>query len=71
MNYTIWGLFGPATWPAWLAALGFALLVARRPALARAALAASVTAFALLAILPTGLLLMRPLEARFAADPLR
>jgi uncharacterized SAM-binding protein YcdF (DUF218 family) len=70
MNYLLWGLFGPATWPIWLAALGAALLLLRRPRAARAALGSALVTFLLLGVAPTGLWLMRTLETRFPADPL-
>lgn len=70
MNYLLWGLFGPATWPAWLTVLAFALLNLKRVRAGRAALAAAVVAFVVLGLSPTGLWLMRTLETRFPADPL-
>lgn len=66
-NYTIWGLFGPATWPWWLTMLAFVSLWAagstsRWP---RLFAGSAVTAFLALAVLPTGYWLAEPLEARF------
>lgn len=68
-NYAIWGLFGPATWPAWLAflALVAAYLPERRRRWSRRLLTASVGIFILFAVLPLGDWLARPLEQRYPA----
>lgn len=66
-NYAIWGLLGPATWPAWLT-VG-ALVASRVPRAHNASgplLIGSVATFLLLAIVPSGDWLARPLETRFA-----
>ena len=67
-NYTIWGLFGPATWPWWLAVLAFLTSLPRGAGRRRSRLfgAAAVAAFVVLAVLPTGYWLAEPLESRFA-----
>ena len=66
-NYTIWGMFGPATWPWWLTVLAFLSLLypeyQRRWPRLFAGLA--VAAFLVLAVLPTGYWLAEPLESRF------
>lgn len=66
-NYALWGLFGPATWAWWLAAL--ALLCARGPARLRGwthgLLVAAAALFVGFAILPTGYWLTEALEQRF------
>lgn len=71
-NYTLWGLFGPATWAWWLAAL--ALLCAAGPARlrgwSRGLLAAATALFVGLAVLPTGYWLAEVLEQRFPAPRL-
>lgn len=66
-NYTLWGLFGPATWPWWGLAAGLAvrLLRPRQRRLSDALLGAGVASFVLLALLPTGYWLMDRLEQRF------
>lgn len=66
-NYTIWGLFGPATWPWWLAVLAFLSLVSRRPGRhwPRIFAGSAVAAFVVLAVLPAGNWLAEPLESRF------
>ena len=65
-NYTLWGLFGPSTWPWWLAAL--ALLCSTAPRLRRwtsALLIAATALFVGFAVLPTGYWLAEALEQRF------
>lgn len=71
-NYTIWGLFGPATWPWWLAMLAFLSLLSRGPRRRRSRIFAgsAVAAFIGLAVLPTGYWLAEPLESRFARPKL-
>jgi uncharacterized SAM-binding protein YcdF (DUF218 family) len=68
-NYSLWGLFGPATWPWWLALLAFAsLALSRSPrslSIARASSGVAVAIFVGFAILPAGYWLIRPLETRF------
>lgn len=66
-NYTIWGLFGPATWPWWLTALALGALArgAAGRRWARRFCGASVIVFLLFAVLPTGYWLAEPLEQRF------
>lgn len=79
LNYSLWGLFGPVTWPAWLLALAVLLMwlpdrSARRRALAKAAATAALLLFVAFLALPTGSWLIAPLEARFprpALDRLR
>lgn len=68
-NYTLWGLFGPATWPWWLATLAFTAALGRRWRAARVAGGLGVAAFLILAVLPTGHWLAEPLEARFDRPP--
>lgn len=71
-NYTLWGLFGPSTWTAWLLVLGtLAITLAPRRAAGKWLLRLAVVTFLLLSILPVGLWLIRPLETRFPAAPLR
>lgn len=62
-NYLVWDLVKPSQWIVWLAVL--ALVWWRRPLGLRCAFAAS-TAMVLLALLPVGSWLIKPLEARFA-----
>jgi uncharacterized SAM-binding protein YcdF (DUF218 family) len=62
-NYLVWDLVKPSQWIVWLAVL--ALVFWRRPFGLRCALALSA-AVVLLALLPVGLWLIKPLEARFA-----
>jgi uncharacterized SAM-binding protein YcdF (DUF218 family) len=71
-NYTIWGLFGPATWPWWLAVLAFlgSLSSANSRRWPRIFAGSSVAAFLGLAVLPTGYWLAEPLESRFAPPKL-
>lgn len=71
-NYTIWGLFGPATWPWWLTALAFLSLLSRGPKRRwpRIFAGSAVAAFVGLAVLPTGYWLAEPLESRFARPKL-
>jgi len=66
-NYTLWGLFGPATWPWWGLAAGLAvrLLLPLRRRLSDGLLGAGFASFILFAILPTGYWLMERLEQRF------
>lgn len=66
-NYTIWGLFGPATWSSWLMLSALlAMLAGRRTGRwARPLLGAAVATFFVLAVLPTGYWLTRILETRF------
>lgn len=68
-NYTIWGLFGPATWPWWFAGLALAcgLLGPRGDRPRRWLLAAGVLTALLFAVLPTGYWLTEALEQRFPA----
>jgi uncharacterized SAM-binding protein YcdF (DUF218 family) len=67
-NYTIWGLFGPATWPWWLAVLAFLTSLPRgaHRRWSRLFGGAAVAALLVLAVLPTGYWLAEPLESRFA-----
>ena len=64
-NYTLWGLFGPATWPWWLATLALLTLLTRSPRWPRRLTGAAVAVFLLFAVLPTGYWLTEPLERRF------
>lgn len=71
-NYTIWGLFGPATWPWWLAFLAFLSLLSPGPKRRwpRILTGAAVAAFVALAVLPTGHWLAEPLESQFVRPKL-
>jgi uncharacterized SAM-binding protein YcdF (DUF218 family) len=75
LNYLLWGLFGPAAWPFWVAAFAFLAVIWRRQAVGRlcgklAAVAGAMTL--LLMLTPVGYLMLRPLDMRFAAqDPER
>lgn len=65
MNYLIWDLFGPASWPVWLtllAAVGFLIGSVR---LARWAVMLGALYMIAFAILPTGDWLMHRLESRY------
>lgn len=64
-NYTLWGLFGPATWPWWLAVLAWLSFHSRFPRHAARLAGLAVAAFVVLAVLPTGYWLAEPLERRF------
>lgn len=64
-NYTLWGLFGAATWPWWLATLAFVCALRRRWRAARVAGGLGVAAFLVLAVLPAGQWLAELLETRF------
>lgn len=64
-NYTLWGLFGPATWPWWLAVLAWLSFYSRFRRQAPRLVGLAVAAFVVLAILPTGYWLAEPLERRF------
>lgn len=70
-NYTLWGLFGPATWTWWALTIGLAgrRILPRR--LCDAMLALGVTIFLIFAVLPTGYWLNDALERRFPPpDPI-
>ncbi len=71
-NYTLWGLFGPATWAWWLAALALLCTIgpARRPTWSRGLLVAATALFVGLAILPVGYWLAEVLEQRFPVPKL-
>ncbi len=66
-NYTIWGLFGPATWPWWLTGLAF--FCSWNPQLharwGQRFLASALAILLLFAVLPLGFWLGEPLEQRF------
>ena len=66
-NYTIWGLFGPATWPWWCSGLALlcGLLGPRGDRPRRWLLSAGVLTLLLFAVLPTGYWLIEALEQRF------
>ncbi|MFC3713499.1 YdcF family protein [Sphingoaurantiacus capsulatus] len=66
-NYAIWGLFGPATWPAWLALLALlaGFLKRTRARWPRRLLIASLALFIAFGLVPTGDWLARPLETHF------
>jgi uncharacterized SAM-binding protein YcdF (DUF218 family) len=71
-NYTIWGLFGPATWPWWLATLALlSTFTPRGRRWTRRLAGLAVAAFVTLALLPAGHWLAEPLERRFPAPDLR
>ncbi len=75
MNYLIWDLFGPKTWPFWLLALAAAHFVGRdrkgkRAARGRRLTFAALALFILFGFVPLGSWLIRPLEARFPPSPL-
>lgn len=71
-HYTIWGLFGPATWPWWLAVLAFLSLLSpsHKRRWPRIFAGTAAAAFIGLAVLPTGYWLAEPLESRFARPTL-
>ena len=66
-NYTIWGVFGPATWPWWLSAMTLACLLYghRVQRWARRFAAGAVLVYLLFAVAPTGYWLAEALEQRF------
>lgn len=65
-NYAIWGVFGPATWPLWLALLAFvASFSSRLRRVSRLLLGLAVGSFVAFGLLPSGDWLSRPLELRF------
>ena len=66
LNYELWRLFGPATWPVWTALLGaLAMLAPRLRAALRVPVLAGAAATAVMAFTPLGLWLLRPLENRY------
>jgi uncharacterized SAM-binding protein YcdF (DUF218 family) len=64
MNYFIWRLVGPASWPLWLL-LGSALASARRPDAARHLAVAGALILFLFGLLPTGRVLIERLESAY------
>ncbi|MDT7934112.1 MAG: YdcF family protein [Sphingomonadaceae bacterium] len=72
-RYGLWALIGPASWPIWCLIAGtFVLwLKSARVRFARRALGAALLLVLVIYVLPAGDLLMRPLEARYPALPLR
>ncbi|MHB9878797.1 YdcF family protein [Pacificimonas sp. ICDLI1SI03] len=65
MNYALWGLFGPVSWPFWLSTAALLFLARGQHFLAKTSLAAAATLFLLFGLLPTGEVLVRLLEDRF------
>ncbi len=62
LNYLIWNLAGPATWPLWLAALACCAFLAGSLRWARRLSALFLLALVAMAMLPTGPMLMNWLE---------
>ena len=65
MNYLLWDLFGPATWPGWLAVSAVILHISHRRALAHAAVGMSATLFVLFGLSPLSFWLIHSLEDRY------
>ena len=64
-NYEIWNLFGPISWIFWLTLVSL-LIFRSSPKWSRRLLAAALGWFIIAGFSPLGLLLMKPLENRFA-----
>ena len=69
MNYLIWDLFGPASWPIWLTLLAAAGFLIGSVRLARWAVMLCALYLIVFAILPTGDWLMQRLESRYPRPP--
>ncbi|HEY4545710.1 MAG TPA: YdcF family protein [Pedomonas sp.] len=65
-NYSLWAAIGPGNLPFWLCLIGALALAFRRPSVGLRFTGAGLLLFILLAILPTGFWLMRPLEMRYS-----
>lgn len=66
INYSIWSLFGPASWPIWCL---IAAAITAKSCWSRRWLALGVGLVVLLGVLPSGYWLMRALEMRFPPEP--
>jgi uncharacterized SAM-binding protein YcdF (DUF218 family) len=69
VNYLLWYLFGPVSWPLWLGVAGALLSTGRRVRAGRGLMLASALLFCTFGFSPLGLLLIRPLETRFPPIP--
>lgn len=65
-NYSLWAALGPGTLPFWLCLIGALALLLNRPRAGLRFTSAGLLLFLLLAILPAGFWLMRPLEMHYA-----
>ena len=65
MNYLLWDLFGPATWPGWLTVAAVVLHLLHRATLARAAIGLSATLFVLFGLTPISFWMIHSLEDRY------
>ncbi|MBB4632518.1 YdcF family protein [Sphingosinicella soli] len=65
LNYLLWALFGPAAWFVWLTLLAAAFLLSGALRPARITVALLALWVVLLAVLPTGNLLMKRLESAY------
>lgn len=68
MNYLLWNLFGPASWPLWLVFVAAAALLGRTLSgelLARRAVLLAAALVLVMGVLPTGFWLMQRLEAAY------
>ncbi len=69
MNYLLWGLFGPVTWPLWFAVIAAAALLTGHVRLAHRAIWIAALMGICLAFLPLGPLLMHSLERHYPPAP--
>lgn len=65
MNYFVWNLVGPATWPFWLGALAFLFLLFGKTRIALFSLSVGTAAFLALGLSPAPTFLMHQLEERY------
>ncbi|MGB3722659.1 MAG: YdcF family protein [Pacificimonas sp.] len=65
MNYFLWGMFGPVSWPVWLAIIGVLALFLKRRRLANMALGTAAITGIAFAFLPLGPALMGMLERQY------
>lgn len=65
-NYSLWAAIGPGVLPFWLCLIGMLALLLRRSRAGLRFTAAGLLLLLLLAILPAGFWLMRPLEMRYS-----
>jgi uncharacterized SAM-binding protein YcdF (DUF218 family) len=65
VNYALWHLLGPVTWPLWLVLVAAMAALARRWRLTRWAALLAAAGILLFGAMPTGAWLMRWLEARY------